>query len=136
MADPEKQFECNICHKSFPSLYALNSHKVIHTGERPFVCDVCGSNFSFSSNLSRHRLIHFEKNTEKYSSSNTNKPQFSFDEDIRQIAHQLSRVATARPDAHDALREVMFGTILAFGNGGFNDNVGEFFKKLSDRYNN
>ncbi|KAF1767723.1 hypothetical protein GCK72_007682 [Caenorhabditis remanei] len=68
--------------------------------------------------------------------SPTNTPQFSFDEDIRQIAHQLSRVATARPDAHDVLREVMFGTILAFGNGGFNDNVGEFFKKLSDRYNN
>ncbi|EFO96145.1 hypothetical protein CRE_14513 [Caenorhabditis remanei] len=65
-----------------------------------------------------------------------NTPQFSFDEDIRQIAYQLSRVATARPDAHDVLREIMFGTILAFGNGGFNDNVGEFFKKLSDRYNN
>ncbi|EFO96300.1 hypothetical protein CRE_14542 [Caenorhabditis remanei] len=68
-------------------------------------------------------------------SSSINTPQFSFDEDIRQIAHQLSRVATARPNDHDALREVMFGTILAFGNGGFNGNVGEFYKIMNDRYN-
>ncbi|KAF1767719.1 hypothetical protein GCK72_007678 [Caenorhabditis remanei] len=68
-------------------------------------------------------------------SSPINTPQFSFDEDIRQIAHQLSRVATARPECHDALREVLYGTIVAFGSGGFDNNVGEFFKKMNDRYN-
>ncbi|KAF1767717.1 hypothetical protein GCK72_007676 [Caenorhabditis remanei] len=67
--------------------------------------------------------------------SSINTPQFSFDEDIRQIAHQLSRVATARPECHDALREVLYGTIVAFGSGGFDNNVGEFFKKMNDRYN-
>ncbi|KAF1767721.1 hypothetical protein GCK72_007680 [Caenorhabditis remanei] len=68
-------------------------------------------------------------------SSSINTPQFSFDEDIRQIAHQLSRVATARPECHDALREVLYGTIVEFGNGGFNGNVGEFYKKMNGRYN-
>ncbi|EFO96193.1 hypothetical protein CRE_14671 [Caenorhabditis remanei] len=67
--------------------------------------------------------------------SSINTPHFSFDEDIRQIAHQLSRVATARPECHDALREVLYGTIVAFGSGGFDNNVGEFFKKMNDRYN-
>ncbi|KAF1767677.1 hypothetical protein GCK72_007636 [Caenorhabditis remanei] len=93
------------------------------------------------SSASQERVFDMESSNSQIgnvssSSSNTNKPQFSFDEDIRQIAHQLSRVATARPECHDALREVMFGTILAFGNGGFNGNIGEFFKKLSDRYSN
>ncbi|KAF1767678.1 hypothetical protein GCK72_007637 [Caenorhabditis remanei] len=97
------------------------------------------STSAFPPSASQQRIPDMDMESEIGNVSNSspiNTPQFSFDEDIRQIAHQLSRVATARPECHDALREVMFGTILAFGNGGFNDNVGEFFKKLSDRYNN
>ena len=37
----------------------MNTHKLIHTGEKPFKCDVCDTAIFQSSHLNRHiKLIH------------------------------------------------------------------------------
>ncbi|KAM7403270.1 hypothetical protein PAMA_003952 [Pampus argenteus] len=46
--------QCPICLKSFPSLYKLQRHHVIHTGQKPFICKVCGKAFTQPEHLKTH----------------------------------------------------------------------------------
>ena len=47
-----------MCDKAFSHLSSLQTHVLIHTGEKPFKCDVCDKEFIQSSNLRSHVLIH------------------------------------------------------------------------------
>lgn len=57
----EKNFSCDQCNKKLATLFSLENHKRIHTGERPFVCDECGESFNQQGNLSKHKLAHMSK---------------------------------------------------------------------------
>ncbi|XP_044023151.1 zinc finger protein 770 isoform X1 [Siniperca chuatsi] len=46
--------QCPVCPKSFPSLYKLQRHYVIHTGQKPFICKICGKAFTQSEHLKTH----------------------------------------------------------------------------------
>ena len=45
-AEKSRNFECNVCHKSFIVKRSLQRHQQIHTGEKPFQCKVCTKQFS------------------------------------------------------------------------------------------
>nr|XP_039270805.1 zinc finger and BTB domain-containing protein 49-like isoform X1 [Styela clava]XP_039270807.1 zinc finger and BTB domain-containing protein 49-like isoform X1 [Styela clava]XP_039270808.1 zinc finger and BTB domain-containing protein 49-like isoform X1 [Styela clava] len=54
----EKPFQCNVCDKSFVSIYNLRIHERIHTGERPYPCSFCSKTFSDPSTIRKHMLWH------------------------------------------------------------------------------
>ena len=53
-----KQFKCDVCQKSFRSIWHLTTHVRIHIGDQPFSCEICGRSFTENSGLKRHRDIH------------------------------------------------------------------------------
>ncbi|XP_044231775.1 zinc finger protein 91 [Thunnus albacares] len=54
--------QCPICPKSFPSLYKLQRHHIIHTGQKPFICKICGKAFTESEHLKTHsEKIHYSR---------------------------------------------------------------------------
>ena len=48
--DSKKNFECDVCKKSFSCSSKLRDHKRIHTGEKPFACEICDKKFRQKSN--------------------------------------------------------------------------------------
>ncbi|CAH1778371.1 unnamed protein product, partial [Owenia fusiformis] len=50
----ERQYECNICLKSFKRSHHLESHKKTHTDEKPFSCAFCCKTFRRKHHLNRH----------------------------------------------------------------------------------
>ena len=51
--DPS-ELTCDICHKSFPALYKLKIHKLIHSDSFPFMCTKCGKGFNNKYKLQSH----------------------------------------------------------------------------------
>ncbi|XP_050293784.1 zinc finger protein 260-like [Anthonomus grandis grandis] len=54
----EKQYACNICGKRFNQQSNVNSHILIHSGEKPHRCLTCGKRFSTNTNLEIHKRLH------------------------------------------------------------------------------
>ncbi|XP_076673534.1 uncharacterized protein LOC143371803 isoform X3 [Andrena cerasifolii] len=53
-----KMFSCTHCDKEFASSHNLKLHIRKHTGERPYECKFCKKSFARSNALRVHRLIH------------------------------------------------------------------------------
>ena len=51
-------YSCTFCDKSFTNTYHLNSHLVIHTGEKSFACPQCDKSFGRRSTLRAHMTTH------------------------------------------------------------------------------
>ena len=51
-------FPCDLCDKIFVNKTHLQSHTVIHTGERSFPCKMCGKTFGRKSTLRAHMTTH------------------------------------------------------------------------------
>ena len=51
--DPS-ELTCDICQKSFPALYKLKIHKLIHSETYPFMCMSCGKGFNNKYKLQSH----------------------------------------------------------------------------------
>ena len=43
--EEEKQHLCTICNVSFSRKSSLDTHNIIHKGNKPFKCEKCNSNF-------------------------------------------------------------------------------------------
>ena len=53
-----KNFECDICHKSFNFRSKLIRHQHLHTGVKPYHCKFCIKQFSLLHHLQVHERIH------------------------------------------------------------------------------
>ncbi|EFO96164.1 hypothetical protein CRE_14558 [Caenorhabditis remanei] len=59
----------------------------------------------------------------------------NFDEDSRQISHQIMRVAAnSTKDRQDCFRQLLFATVFAFESSPTCTNVEEFFRMMGERY--
>ncbi|EAT47546.1 AAEL001349-PA, partial [Aedes aegypti] len=57
----DKQWECDVCLKSFTTKYFLKKHKRLHTGEMPYSCQICGKAFTFQQSYHKHLLYHSDE---------------------------------------------------------------------------
>ncbi|CAG9782861.1 unnamed protein product [Diatraea saccharalis] len=53
-----KQWQCDVCKKSFTTKYFLKKHKRLHTGETPYSCNQCNKMFTFQQSYHKHLLYH------------------------------------------------------------------------------
>ncbi|KPJ13724.1 Zinc finger protein 235 [Papilio machaon] len=53
-----KQWQCDVCRKSFTTKYFLKKHKRLHTGETPYACTQCNKTFTFQQSYHKHLLYH------------------------------------------------------------------------------
>ena len=57
--DSKKDWPCKTCPKAYATKERLESHMLIHTGERPYICQYCGDTFNDLSNQRAHeRSVH------------------------------------------------------------------------------
>ncbi|KAJ0060006.1 hypothetical protein NL108_018328 [Boleophthalmus pectinirostris] len=49
---------CDVCGRRLRSLDVLETHRMIHSGEKPFQCSICGKSFLRAQTLKQHQL-HF-----------------------------------------------------------------------------
>ncbi|XXQ32156.1 C2H2-type domain-containing protein [Plasmodiophora brassicae] len=52
-------FTCEICGHVFGRIGKLESHILVHSGERPFECTVCGRRFRQRGTLTQHERTHY-----------------------------------------------------------------------------
>ncbi|CCD24285.1 C2H2-type zinc finger protein NDAI_0C06260 [Naumovozyma dairenensis CBS 421] len=58
-----KSRQCHICGKSVTRTSTLQTHMLVHTGDRPFECvwSGCHKRFNVKSNMNRHYKLHLKK---------------------------------------------------------------------------
>lgn len=49
---------CRECGKSFFNSYLLKRHLLSHSSDRPFICPVCGKTYKYKHDLKNHCLAH------------------------------------------------------------------------------
>ncbi|EFO96215.1 hypothetical protein CRE_14557 [Caenorhabditis remanei] len=78
----------------------------------------------------------FSEASQKFQATHFQNPQPSnFDEDSRQISHQIMRVAVnSTKDRQDCFRQLLFATVFAFESSPTCTNVEEFFRMMGERY--
>ena len=52
--DSKKDWPCKLCSKAYATKDRLESHMLIHTGERPYICQYCGDDFNDVANQRAH----------------------------------------------------------------------------------
>eukprot|EP00102_Acyrthosiphon_pisum_P022797 XP_016660007.1 PREDICTED: zinc finger protein 62-like [Acyrthosiphon pisum] len=56
----EKEYQCNICKKSFKKKYNLEVHKSLHANIKKFNCITCGEQFFELNGLKSHLISHID----------------------------------------------------------------------------
>ncbi|XP_058116990.1 zinc finger protein Xfin [Anopheles ziemanni] len=59
--DNPKQWECDVCRKTFTTKYFLKKHNRLHTGEMPYTCGICNKSFTFQQSYHKHLLYHSDE---------------------------------------------------------------------------
>ena len=56
--DPNRPWQCELCHRKFAEKCTLKRHVRIHTNEKPWKCQYCSKAFNQSCSLQAHIRIH------------------------------------------------------------------------------
>merc|ERR1712176_639915 len=56
--DAQRKFKCEICGKTYTTLYNLKAHKEIHIGEKKYSCQYCNKKFLRKYDMKRHEAGH------------------------------------------------------------------------------
>jgi len=56
--DPANKQKCTTCHKEFASPLACQRHMITHSEKKKFDCDICDRSFSLKETYNEHRRIH------------------------------------------------------------------------------
>ncbi|KAF6204174.1 hypothetical protein GE061_002514 [Apolygus lucorum] len=57
-SEPDGQFNCDQCDKTFAKHSSLARHKYEHSGQRPHKCDLCPRAFKHKHHLTEHKRLH------------------------------------------------------------------------------
>ncbi|EFO96291.1 hypothetical protein CRE_14556 [Caenorhabditis remanei] len=101
--------------------------------------DVMGNHEPQLSASQEFQAAHFQNTNDIFPKESVlvvqQKTPSNFDEDSRQICHQIMRVAAnSTKDRQDCFRQLLFATVFAFESSPTCTNVEEFFRMMGERY--